>query len=237
MWKGQKMIIKVCSKTKVAAIFLTVSLFLCNGCGASMSGGGTKSIVWDIDNSESIGGHKTTVLGQPKTILADAAKAIWFDGIDDGLIVEALPLAEAQQFTLEIIFRPDANGPREQRFLHLQQDDTDYRILIETRLTDDGKWYLDTYVKGKKGEKTLYDKLKTHPLDVWYNATLVCDGQEMRHYVNGVMEISKGLEFVPPGKGRTSIGVRMNRVYWFKGAVRKIRFTPRVLQPPEFLRP
>jgi hypothetical protein len=28
----------------------------------------------------------------------------------------------------------------------------------------------------------------------------------------------------------------MNRVYWFKGAIRKARFTPRALTPEEFMR-
>jgi hypothetical protein len=27
----------------------------------------------------------------------------------------------------------------------------------------------------------------------------------------------------------------MNRVFWFKGAVRKARFTPRALSPQEFM--
>jgi len=30
--------------------------------------------------------------------------------------------------------------------------------------------------------------------------------------------------------------VRMNRVYWFKGAVQRVRFTLRALQPSEFMR-
>ncbi len=203
-------------------------------CNARKPAGG---IVWDIDNLESIGGHKTQVLGSPAIIETPKGKAVRFDGVDDGLIVEDLPLAGAREFTLEIIFHPDAEGAAAQRFLHLQQDGSDYRILIETRLTDDNKWYLDTYIKNKKGEKTLYDKLETHPVGRWHNATLIFDGHEMRHYVNGVKEISKKLEFSPLDEGKTSIGVRMNQVHWFKGAIRKIRFTPQVLGPEEFLRP
>lgn len=192
-------------------------------------------IVWDIDNLKSIGGHETTVLGSPKIIETETGKAVEFDGVKDGLVVEALPLAGAERFTLEIIFRPDAKGPKAQRFLHLQENNREYRILIETRLTDDNQWYLDTYIKSAKGDQTLAEAANTHPVGQWYNATLVYDGQEMRHYINGVKETSEKLALAPLSEGKTSIGVRINQVYWFKGAVRKLRFTRRVLALEEFL--
>jgi hypothetical protein len=59
----------------------------------------------------------------------------------------------------------------------------------------------------------------------------------MGHYVNGIEGMSGNLAFAPLGPGKTSIGVRMNRVFWFKGAILKIRFTPRVLRPEQFLKP
>jgi hypothetical protein len=34
----------------------------------------------------------------------------------------------------------------------------------------------------------------------------------------------------------TSIGVRQNKIYWFKGAVRKARFSNRALPPNEFMK-
>jgi len=43
--------------------------------------------------------------------------------------------------------------------------------------------------------------------------------------------------FKPQKEGRTSIGVRINQVSWYKGAVRQVRITPRVLMPQEFLKP
>jgi hypothetical protein len=192
-------------------------------------------IVWDVDNLKSIGGYETTVLGSPKIIETETGKAVEFNGAKDGLVVEALPLAEAERFTLEIIFRPDAKGPKEQRFLHLQENNTEYRILIETRLTDDNQWYLDTYIKSAKGNQTLAEAANTHPVGQWYNATLVYDGQEMRHYINGVKEMSEKLAMAPLSEGKTSIGVRINRMYWFKGAIHKVRFTRRVLAPEELL--
>jgi hypothetical protein len=36
--------------------------------------------------------------------------------------------------------------------------------------------------------------------------------------------------------GRTSVGVRITKMYFFKGAIRLARFTPRALTPAEFLK-
>lgn len=215
----------------LAGIVLLSVVFLC-GCGAD-----GRSVVWQVDNVESIGAHQTLVLGSPKVIETSQGKAVEFDGVADGLVVDALPSAGAEKYTVEIVFRPDPRGPKEQRFLHLQEDGSENRILIETRITPDNKWYLDTYIHTDKGSNALYEPANTHPTGRWYNATLVYDGSEMRHYVNGVREMAAELAFEPLGGGKVSIGVRMNRVYWFKGAIRKVRFTPRALEPNEFLKP
>lgn len=196
-----------------------------------------KSIIWEINNIKSINGHKTAVFGSPKVIETETTKAVQFDGVKDGLIVEDLPLAEAEKFTLEIIFRPDANGPAAQRFLHLQEEKSENRILIETRLPDSNRWYLDTYIKNSESDHTLAEPANVHPVGKWHNATLIYDGEQMRHYVNGVEEMSAKLAFSPLHKGKTSIGMRINQVHWFKGAVRLIRFTPSVLKTEDFLQP
>ena len=59
----------------------------------------------------------------------------------------------------------------------------------------------------------------------------------MRHYVNGKLELSRDVTFEAQTEGRTSLGVRMNKVHWYKGAIRKIRFTTAVLEPEAFLTP
>jgi len=218
------------NKFKTIALLFSL-LFVCS-CTSS-----PKSIVWNIDNTNSIAGCKTTCLGSPKVIDTDKGKAVEFDGKKDGILVDKLPLAGERKFTLEIVFRPDANGLKEQRFLHLQENDSESRMLIETRLTEDKKWYLDTYIQTEKGKLALINPANTHPVGQWYSASLVYDGQEMRHYINGVQEMSKTLEFRPLKEGKTSIGVRMNRVYWFKGAISKVRFTKDVLKPEELLKP
>jgi hypothetical protein len=204
-------------------------------------------VVWEFDNLKRLGGQPRsgvysaapppTVLGAPRVVDAHGGKAVEFDGKGDALLVPIHPLTGARAFTLELVFRPDADGLAEQRFFHLQEDGSANRILVETRLTGANQWYLDTFIKSGKTDQTLADPARTHPLGKWYHVALVFDGQEMRHYLNGKKELSARLpSFTPPGAGSTSIGVRMNRVYWFKGAIQTARFTRRALRPDEFLK-
>ena len=191
------------------------------------------SVDWIVYNLKSIGGHVPKVEGSPKVV----ESAVEFDGVDDGIDVPSLPLAGENAFTLEIVFRPDADGPAEQRFLHLQEDGSDSRFLIETRVRPGGSWYLDTFIKTEIDDGTLIDPERVHPTGEWYAAALSYDGRTMRHYVNGREELSRALKFRPLKPGRTSIGMRLNRVHWIKGAVRRVRFTPRALPSSELLRP
>jgi hypothetical protein len=64
----------------------------------------------------------------------------------------------------------------------------------------------------------------------------VYDGKTFRNYVNGVQDGSAEVELSPQGPGRTSVGVRINLVYYFKGAVHSARFSRRALAPEDFLK-
>ncbi len=194
-------------------------------------------VVWRINNLKQIGGHNVRVAGNPRVIDAAERKAVEFDGRDDALFLDVHPLAGAKQFTVEVIFRPDAGGRAEQRFFHMQENGSDDRVLFETRLTGDGQWFLDTFIKSGKGDYILFAEKFKHPVSRWYHAAIVVDGEEMRHYVNGKLEMSTKIAYQPQRAGKTSLGVRINKVYWFKGAIRTARFTRRVLEPKEFLNP
>jgi hypothetical protein len=194
----------------------------------------SRSITWRINNLETIGGNPTTIIGHPQVIDSSGVKAVLFDGRGDGILVHSNPIAGARSFTVEAVFRPDSDGGKEQRWFHIQEDAGDDRVLLETRLIGD-EWFLDTYIKSGENNRTLFAQDFKHPVGAWYHVALVYDGSEMRHYVDGKMELSGPLTIEPLGKGSTSIGVRMNRVYWFRGAVREARFTPRALTPKEFM--
>ena len=196
-----------------------------------------KQTTWELNAVNNLGGYATQVLGAPRLIDTSQAKAMEFDGQQDGIIVDTNPLAEMERFTLEVIFRPDAGGPKEQRFVHLQETGGENRILIETRLTGDNRWFLDTFIRSGETNQTLYAEKFLHPVGEWYQAALVFDGHEMRHYVNGIQEMSALIEYRPMKPGQISLGVRLNRVFWFKGAIRKVRFTHDALAPANFLKP
>jgi hypothetical protein len=197
----------------------------------------TGIVVWNVDNLESIGGHKVTVVGNPRVIETKWGRAVEFDGRGDALFIDANPLAGLKQFTVDVDFRPAADGPKEQRFLHFQSAGSDDRVLFETRLPSEGRWFLDTYLQTGPGKHTLYAEKFPHPTGAWYHATILVDGRSMRHYVNGREEMSADVELIPLAAGGTSIGVRYNKVHWFQGAIRRIRITPAAIEPAPILEP
>ena len=195
-----------------------------------------QSIVWELDNLSALGGCDIVLDGDPKVIDGPHGPAIEFDGIKDAIFIDANPLAGWAAMTIEVIFRPDAGGLPEQRFFHLGAVDKD-RVLFETRLTDDRQWYLDTFISSGVAMCPLLNEHYLHPVGDWYHLAMTCDGREEVNYVNGVKEASGAIDFAPLAGGQTSIGVRLNRVCWFKVAIGRMRFTEGVLVPGQFMTP
>ena len=79
------------------------------------------------------------------------------------------------------------------------------------------------------------DRAKLHPAGAWYHVAAVYDGKEYRNYVNGIRQGEALVKFSPQSAGRTSVGVRINHVDYFKGKIRMARMTPRALTPAEFM--
>jgi hypothetical protein len=207
------------------ALTLLASLALACCATTSVHGDGT---TWDLRDPTRVDGHATEVIGTPGVhpgVHPGGVTALVFDGATDGILVPVVPIAGWRAFTIQVRFRPERSGSEEQRFLHLE-DEMNHRVLMETRVKD-GQWSLDTFLYQDSAHKlTLLDREKRHPVDQWYWVALVYDGSTMTHYVNGVPELSGAVEFTPMTNGRTSIGVRQNRVSWFKGAIAEIRFAP-----------
>jgi Concanavalin A-like lectin/glucanases superfamily len=214
--------------------FATFSLLLCCYAMLALAQAPPQPIDWEFTRLDSVGGNKSTLVGSPRLIDAPNGKAVEFDG-ESGLFLDINPLTGLKQFTAEVVFQPYTAGPKEQRFLHFQENDTENRLLFEIRLTDDNRWFLDAFIKSGDGNYTLYAEKFPHPIGAWYHAAVVMDGATMRHYVNGIEEMATPIKCTPQKDGRTSIGVRINKVSWYKGAVRRVRITPRVLMPNEFL--
>ena len=200
-----------------------------------------QATVWRFDNLVAIGGHATHVLGHPYLIDSPYGKAVEFNGNDDALFVDEHPLAGATAYTWEVIFRPDADGAEAQRFFHLSEidpatgKDTDNRMLFEIRIAK-GQWCLDSFAESHGARRTLLNCDDLHPLGRWYRVTAVYDGKTLRNYVGDEMQVEGELHMAPQGAGHASIGTRIDRRDFFKGAVFEARFTPRALEPEEFLK-
>jgi hypothetical protein len=194
-----------------------------------------KAVVWRLDNLTRIGGHAVTVVGAPRVVGTSSGPAVEFNGATDGLLFDINPLAGLAQFTIEVVFEPASGGPAEQRFLHVEESVTGNRALLETRMLPDGSWCLDTFLRHGDASLTLIDRTVTHPASTWHVAALSFDGRTMTHYVDRVRELSGEVAFKALGPGRTSIGVRQNRVSWFKGRIHTVRITPGALGPDKML--
>jgi len=176
--------------------------------------------------------EKITVVGNPKEIDSPYGNAVQFNGIDDAIFIDEMPLKNLSEFTLEMIIRFDKGGQIEQRYFHAGTMSGD-RSLMEMRSNID-TWYLDGMFESKGKWVVIMDSTLVHPLDKWYHIAFTVKDGEQATFVNGHKELEGNVEFSPLKEGRTSIGVRQNKISWFKGAIYSIRITDKVLTPDKF---
>jgi len=193
------------------------------------------SVEWIISDFINNTPEGVTILGDPKLCDSKYGSAVAFNGINDAILLDYSPLVNLTQFTIEVIMRPDSGGLDEQRFLHFGSIEGN-RALLETRLTKENNWYVDGFLMSGNNKKALIDSTLLHPLNEWYHVAFVVDNGKMQVFVNGKTELEGELEFSPFTTGQTSIGVRMNKLYWYKGAFYKIRISPENLTPDSFMK-
>jgi hypothetical protein len=196
---------------------------------------------WYFDQLNSLGGRQTRVLGHPRLIDSELGKAVAFNGVDDALFVQVHPLAGANTWTWEMIFKPDADGKPEQRIFHLQSVDPatgddirDERMLFEIRIRGD-KWCLDSFAISQGQQLTLLNCEKLHPFGRWYRVSAVYDGKIFHNYVDNELQGEGPLMLEPEGPGRSSVGTRIDLRDYYKGSIYKARFTRRALEVKDFL--
>lgn len=188
---------------------------------------------WIVSDFLEIHTEGINLKGNPKVLNYEGKKAVHFDGANDGVFINKMPLAGLNQFTIEVIFKPESGGNFEQRFFHCGEIRGD-RVLLELR-ANEAKWYFDAFIKTGDHSKALIEPKFTHPLNHWYQLAFVVDYGKLTTYINGKKELEATIDFSPIETGKTSIGVRQNEESWFKGAIEQIRITPKALRVDEFL--
>lgn len=160
-----------------------------------------------------------------------------FNGEPDAALLDANPIAGWSTFTIEALIKPRTAGSPEQRFLHIE-DERAARVLLELRIVSPKEWALDTFLfDSPQSRLTLLDRAKVHSTDEWHWVALTYDGETMAHYVDGVRELEGKLAFRAMAQGKMSLGVRLNKVSWYQGCIREIRYSPRALTAAELQKP
>jgi hypothetical protein len=207
-------------------------------------------VTWTIDNTTNIGGNAvTTVKGSPTVVSTPFGNGLQFDG-NDGIIVNADPVAGAANFTIEMLFRPDpivnasSSTPRV-LFVQSFPSPPDHRAALEARIeTNNSQWHIDTFLQSQAAgqgnpsvtsSRTLEEISKQHPLGQWYNYAMTYDGAMLKAYLNGQLESSGPLTVQGMAPGRTSLGMRINQINHFEGVIAKVRFTTSVVNPADFM--
>ena len=221
-------------KIFIPLYFFFSSIFIANYMDEQKDLSKNGSVEWrlsDIFNSVT---SEIKIIGNPKIIQCKYGEAIEFNGKSDGILLDSMPLSDLSQFTIEAIVRFDFGGNTEQRFFHIG-DVKGNRVLLEIR-SSQTNWYFDAFIKAGEQQKTLIDPKLLHPLDQWYSVAFVMDNGELSTYINGKKELEGQIKASTlPVDGRSSIGMRQNMESWFKGAIYKIKITPKALDSSKFI--
>ncbi len=192
-----------------------------------------RATVWTFETLDRIGKHAVTPSGSPTLVDEDRGRSMCFGGEPDAALLDVNPIAGWNRFTIEALIKPRSAGAAEQRFLHIE-DERAARVLLELRIVSPREWALDTFLfDSPESRLTLLDRNHRHPTDEWHWVALTYDGETMAHYVDGVRELAGPLDFRAMSAGRMSLGVRLNRVSWYQGCIREVRFTPKALAASE----
>ncbi len=151
-------------KTLPIVILLVTALTLLVGTKAT-----AQTVTWKLRATNKVGKYKSFVLGNPLIVKDATGTSLSFNGINDGLIIPKIPIEGWNRFTIEVLFKPASDGPVAPRFIHFEDKELN-RGTLEARLTPDGKWYLDTFLKNGKTDKglTLIDSTILHDANKWY---------------------------------------------------------------------
>jgi hypothetical protein len=194
----------------------------------------SNSTEWTISRLLNQKTDSVKVLGSPTIVSTKYGKAVEFNGKNDAIFIDKMALAGLEVFTVEMIFNPYSGGNFEQRIFHCGEI-TNSRVLLELRSVPKG-WYFDAFIKAGTERHTLIDSTLVHPHNQWYHVAFVVNHGQLTTYINGIKELEAKINMSAFFTGRTSIGVRQTENSWFRGMIYKIKITPKVLSPRQFMK-
>jgi hypothetical protein len=196
-----------------------------------------------------IGGFHVDPTGNPTIISTPDGDAVQFNpaiesdpvaGTGDRLQILGNPLGADTEFTIEMIFKPySSTASLQPRVLHICQPDSAAgaarTMTMETRSSS--AWYGDFFIKSVNGSGII-DAAKTHPTGQWMHMAMTYKSGVIKGYVNGSLDATYAstVSFYTglPATAEVSLGGRMQGKYYFRGAIRKLIFTPQALEPADF---
>jgi hypothetical protein len=108
-------------------------------------------------------------------------------------------------------------------------------MLFEIRIRD-GQWCLDSFATSAGQSRALLNCEKRYPFGKWYRVTTVYDGKMLKNYVGDELQGEGEVKLAPQRPGHLSVGVRINLVDHYKGAIYSSRFTRSALAAGDFLK-
>ena len=198
--------------------------------------------IWNLDNLDNIGGHTLTYTGNPQVVATDEGNVIQFDGVGDRLLIDANPIGEAKEFTVELVFWADTyvDANKDPRFVHIQdpEDSKQKRVMMELRVTPGNECYLDGFILTDIENLPLIDESLVHPTEKWLHAAITYKDGVFKTYMEGKQELSGNVayqDYILEATGKTSLGARMDERNYFKGKMKTLKVTRKALDPSEFL--
>ncbi|MEO5998947.1 MAG: hypothetical protein ABIN89_19410 [Chitinophagaceae bacterium] len=91
-----------------------------------------QTITWKLQDPALVGNFSPAILGNPLIIKDATGTSLFFNGVNDGLILPTIPIDGWPRFTIEVLFKPASDGPPAPGFIHFQDKDAN-RGTVEIR--------------------------------------------------------------------------------------------------------
>ncbi len=157
--------------------FLRFATVLCVTAGPSRSGGDDKpaeeTVVWKIDNLRKIGGHEVRVRRRAADHRERQGEGRRVRRAGRRPVSRHSPTRRGEAVHGRGDLPARCRRPRRTALLPHAGERHENRILFETRLTPDGQWFLDTFIKSGEGGNTQFAEKFEHPIGRWYHAAIV----------------------------------------------------------------